>query len=170
MTGQKGGRTQQSPWWKGARGEWFVSLQLVLFAVVLFAPRNPAGWPAWPPPAARIASVAGGFLIGAGALLLLAAIFRLGRNVTPLPKPKPGAPLLQAGPYGIVRHPIYSGGLLMAIGFALVVHGILTLAYAAALLIFLDVKARREERWLTETYPEYGEYSRRVRKLVPFLY
>jgi protein-S-isoprenylcysteine O-methyltransferase Ste14 len=40
----------------------------------------------------------------------------------------------------------------------------------AALLVFFDLKARREERWLEEAYPGYGDYRRRVRKLVPFLY
>lgn len=40
----------------------------------------------------------------------------------------------------------------------------------AILLIFLDIKARREETWLTQKYPEYTEYQQRVKKLIPGLY
>ena len=39
-----------------------------------------------------------------------------------------------------------------------------------ALLVFFDVKARREEAWLVAAYPAYEDYRRRVRKLLPFIY
>jgi len=39
-----------------------------------------------------------------------------------------------------------------------------------ALFIFFDLKSRREERWLREAYPEYGDYQKRVKKLVPWVY
>ncbi len=42
--------------------------------------------------------------------------------------------------------------------------------YVAALFVLLDVKSRREERWLVEKFPEYPAYQRRVRKLIPFVY
>jgi protein-S-isoprenylcysteine O-methyltransferase Ste14 len=65
---------------------------------------------------------------------------------------------------------MYGGGILMAVGWGLWVHGWLTLAYAVLLIVFVDIKARREERWLRERFPEYAAYARRVRKLVPFVY
>ena len=46
----------------------------------------------------------------------------------------------------------------------------LTLGYVAVLFVFLDLKSRREERLLIERFPEYVDYPRRVRKLVPFVY
>jgi protein-S-isoprenylcysteine O-methyltransferase Ste14 len=58
----------------------------------------------------------------------------------------------------------------LAIGWAIAVRSWLTLAYALLLLVFLDVKSRREEQWLRERFPTYRDYQRRVRKLVPFLY
>jgi protein-S-isoprenylcysteine O-methyltransferase Ste14 len=43
------------------------------------------------------------------------------------------------------------------------------LRLALALLIFFDLKARREESWLEQPYPEYASYQKRVKKLVPWL-
>ena len=95
---------------------------------------------------------------------------RLGQHVSPLPHPVPGAPLHYTGPYRFVRHPIYCGGIFAALGWALWVRGWLTLLYAVLLLVCLDGKARREERWLRRAVPGYEAYQARVRRLVPFIY
>jgi protein-S-isoprenylcysteine O-methyltransferase Ste14 len=155
-------------WWRGSRGEWLVAAQLGLMALVFFGPRHVAGAPAWPFPAAS--GVAGAILMTVGGMLLAAGVFRLGPGVTPLPYPRDGATLVETGPFGIVRHPMYSGGLVLATGWAFWVRGWLTLAYVVALFVLLDVKSRREERWLTERFPRYPEYQRRVRRLIPFIY
>jgi hypothetical protein len=36
-------------------------------------------------------------------------------------------------------------------------------------LVFFDFKSRREEQWLKAKFPGYGEYQKRVRKLIPSL-
>lgn len=161
---------RRAPWWKGTRGEWLVVGQVALIALVLLGPRTVPGWPAWVYPSPRVWPVAGTVLIVAGGALFVAGIFRLGPGLTPLPYPKDGAALIQQGPYALVRHPIYSGGIVICVGWALYVHGWLTLGYVVALFVFLDAKSRREERWLTEKFPEYAAYQQRVRKLIPFLY
>lgn len=158
------------PWWRGTRGEWYVIAQVVLMAVVFLGPRNLPGWPVWSAPFDHIAMTLGAVLILAGGCLFLAGIFRLGPGLTPLPHPKDDAPLVQTGPYGIVRHPIYAGGIMLAFGWAFLVQGLLTLLYAAVILIFLDIKSAREERWLVEKYPDYPEYRKRVKKLIPFIH
>ena len=160
----------QPPWWRGTRGEWWVAAQLALIAVVFLGPQTLTGLPAWPAPLARIGLFLGCALMLAGSSLFLAGLFRLGPNLTPLPRPKPDATLVQTGPYRLVRHPIYAGGIALAYGWALFVQGWLTLVYATVLLIFLDVKSAREERWLTAKFPDYPDYQRRVRKLIPFLH
>jgi protein-S-isoprenylcysteine O-methyltransferase Ste14 len=112
----------------------------------------------------------GKILAGVGVFLFILGIVALGKNITPLPHPKENAELVVTGPYRFVRHPIYGGLILIFIGYALIVHGWLTLLYAALLFIVFDLKSRKEEEWLQEKFPNYTAYSRRVPKLIPFLY
>jgi protein-S-isoprenylcysteine O-methyltransferase Ste14 len=58
----------------------------------------------------------------------------------------------------------------MGYGWSLLVQGWLTLAYVTLMFDFLDLKSRREERWLVEKFPAYVQYRKRVRKLIPFIY
>jgi protein-S-isoprenylcysteine O-methyltransferase Ste14 len=41
---------------------------------------------------------------------------------------------------------------------------------SAILFAFFDAKARREEAWLTQKYPDYAQYQQQVKKLIPGLY
>jgi protein-S-isoprenylcysteine O-methyltransferase Ste14 len=162
--------TRPRRWWHGARGEWLVVGQVTLIALVFFGPRA-LGGAAEPAFAFPLASrIAGAVLMLAGGGFLVAGLIRLGHGLTPLPYPKDGATLADTGPYALVRHPMYGGGLLLALGWALFVRGWLTLGYVVLLFVFLDFKSRREEMWLVEKFPAYPDYQRRVRKLVPFLY
>jgi protein-S-isoprenylcysteine O-methyltransferase Ste14 len=65
---------------------------------------------------------------------------------------------------------MYTGGLVAALGWAIAIQGWLTLGYVLVLLVLLDAKSRREERWLAERFPMYAAYQQRVRKLIPFVY
>jgi protein-S-isoprenylcysteine O-methyltransferase Ste14 len=162
--------TKRPPWWKGARGEWLVVGQVALIGLVFFGPRTVFGRPAGAFPFPQAWLVVGSVLMVVGGALLVAGLVRLGRGLTPLPYPRDGADLIQTGPFALVRHPMYSGGIGLAAGWALCVQGWLTLGYVVALFVFLDAKSRREERWLVAKYPAYAAYQRRVRRLVPFVY
>ena len=129
-----------------------------------------AGRPAWPFPFRHACPVVGGVLMVGGVAFLVAGLFRLGSGLTPLPYPKDGTELIQTGPFGLVRHPMYCGGLVLALGWAVFVHSWLTLGYVLVLFVFLDAKSRREERWLAERFPAYASYQQRVRRLIPFVY
>ena len=166
---EKAGHSVRAPWWRGVRGEWYVAAQIVLIGLVFVGPRRLNAWPVWGAPYERIALYPGALLILAGGCLFLAGILKLGSRLTPLPHPKDNATLVKTGPYAIVRHPIYAGGTLLAFGWAFLVHGWLTLLYAAVLTVFLDIKSAREERWLVERYSDYLKYRKRVRKLIPFI-
>jgi len=105
-----------------------------------------------------------------GISLIVAGIFKLGGNLTAVPYPKEQSTLVEKGPYQLVRHPMYSGVIFAAFGWAFWVRGWFTVGYAIILFVFFDVKARREEQWLKEKFSGYVEYQKRVRKLIPFLY
>ena len=160
----------QPPWWQGKRGEWYVVVQVILFLLVAFGPRTWPGLPAWTPPFTWLSFIVGGLLILLGGFLSLAGLLGLGSNLTALPYPKDDATFVETGPYRLVRHPIYSGLILAAFGWALWVNGWLTLGYAALLFVFFDIKSRREEGWLREKFAGYEAYQKRVRKLIPFVY
>jgi len=157
-------------WWKGARGEWYVVVQVLLLLLVAFGPRTFVCLPAWTGRFAEAARIAGIVLMVAGGGFFLTALARLGKNLTPLPYPKVDGQLVQSGVYGLVRHPIYCGGIVLALGWALTVRGPATVGYAVLLLLFFDVKSRREERWLVTKFPAYAAYQKRVRKLIPYVY
>lgn len=160
----------QTSWWKGAHGEWYVVAQIVLFVLVVFGPRAWLGWPMWTSPYTQLGSIGGGILLLLGGLLIVAGILRMGANLTAVPYPKEQATLIETGPYRLVRHPMYSGAILVAFSWAFLVHGWLTVSYAMVLFVFFDVKARREEQWLKEKFSGYAAYQKRVRKLIPFIY
>lgn len=160
----------QTPWWKGSRGEWYVLAQVALFGLVVFGPRTWLGWPTWTLPYSRLGSIANGVLLLLGVFLVVAGIFKLGANLTAFPCPKEQATLVETGPYHLVRHPMYSGAIFMAFGWALGVRGWLTIGYAIILFVFFDVKSRREEKWLKEKFSGYVAYQKRVGKLIPFVY
>ena len=108
------------------------------------------------------------FIIGSSIAIL--AAFHLGKNLTPLPKPKDNAELVQAGLYRWVRHPIYFGVIVLALGWGLIQQTLLVWIYVLVLMVFFDIKSRKEEQWLCERFPEYPQYQGRVRKLVPWIY
>lgn len=83
---------------------------------------------------------------------------------------KVGHELRTDGPYGIVRHPIYTGILGMLLGSALANgFGRWTLALVAG-AVLVEVKVRTEKRLLDREFPrEYARYRQRVPALVPRL-
>jgi protein-S-isoprenylcysteine O-methyltransferase Ste14 len=90
-------------------------------------------------------------------------------NFSVLPEPRSGARLVVTGPYAYVRHPMYLAVLLFGLGFLVGWHGWPHLAAFVLLGAVLHVKSRREETLLAQRFPEYADYARRTRRLVPFV-
>ncbi len=160
----------QNPWWQGKHGEWYVAAQFALFFILFFGPLSLWGWPGWASPAVKLALVIGIVFLLSGSLLFLSGILRLGANLTALPYPKQESTLVETGPYRIVRHPMYSGAIWVAFGWAFVIHNWLAIGIALVIFVFFDLKSRREETWLKEKFPGYLAYQQRVHKLVPLIY
>ena len=113
--------------------------------------------------------------LGAGCLVVgsafgIAGAWALGRNLTPFPKPLLQAQLVRRGIYARIRHPLYTSVVFASIGWALVWHSWPALLAGLALAPFFGAKARREERWLCERFPEYIGYIRDTRRFIPWVY
>lgn len=78
--------------------------------------------------------------------------------------------IVDTGPYGIVRHPVYAGLLLAVIATAIERGRIESIAAALALIAGVSLRAKLEERFLKRDLGDevYGSYRRRVPMLVPF--
>jgi len=78
--------------------------------------------------------------------------------------------VVDTGPYGLVRHPIYSGLLLALLATAAAKGTALGAAGFACLLGGIWLKARQEEQWLRQELGggAYDDYRRRVPMLLPF--
>jgi protein-S-isoprenylcysteine O-methyltransferase Ste14 len=105
-----------------------------------------------------------------GVALFVWARRALGASFTIFPRPKPGARLVTDGPFALVRHPIYGGVILVFAGCSLAFSP-WGLAATLVLVLLWSGKSRVEERHLSERFPAYAEYRRRVRKrLLPLVY
>jgi len=105
-----------------------------------------------------------------GLALAVWARLRLGRNWSPMPALKEAHQLVRAGPYGLVRHPIYAGMLLALAGTALAVGTPAALAGLAVMAGGLALRIRREEAFLLGRFGDaYRAYRADVPAVVPRL-
>lgn len=150
------------------RGGGWVAVQAVLLAAIFLSALVGLGWSERLGP---LAWTVGGLLIAVGAALLASGGAGLGSALTPFPAPRAGAQLQTSGIYAQVRHPMYGGGILIGLGWSIVFATPLGLVLTIVLAVFADLKSRREERWLEQTYPGYDDYRARVRhRLIPFVW
>jgi protein-S-isoprenylcysteine O-methyltransferase Ste14 len=111
--------------------------------------------------------VIAGVLMGAGVLVAAAGGMRLGAALTPTPIPKEGAELVTSGIYRFVRHPIYSGVLLAALGLVILGSSAGHIVGWLALFVVLSVKASGEEAMLAKLHPGYDSYAKSTGRLIP---
>lgn len=124
----------------------------------------------WPDPVRWWLKGVAVVLVFGGALVIAKSARALGAGLTPFPRPSAGGELVESGPFGVVRHPVYSGGILFFAGVSLALSP-WALAGTALLAVMWGLKARVEERFLLAHYPGYSEYCKRTRaRLVPYLY
>jgi protein-S-isoprenylcysteine O-methyltransferase Ste14 len=134
----------------------WVSGQIPLIGLVAVAAIFGPHWPA-----RLVLAIVGVAVAALGGLTMLWAGRTLGSSLTPYPSPR--GKHLERGPYRFVRHPMYGGGVVLAVGVALASSPV-ALAPALALVPFFLFKARYEERLLGEFDPGYREYLIRVRE------
>lgn len=126
----------------------------------------------------RQASVTGDpWLQGTGVFVFLSGLATalwarryLGRNWgTPMSQ-KVDPELVTGGPYGKVRHPIYSGIILAMVGTAIAVSWYWMIV-AAVMGAYFVYSATVEERYMTGLFPEeYPAYKASTKMLIPFVF
>jgi protein-S-isoprenylcysteine O-methyltransferase Ste14 len=139
------------------------------FAVMYFGICNaviPGRVPIWFPGQ----RVAGSLVIAGGAALMVSALvsFRSWRFRAALDE---NHRLATGGPFRFLRHPIYMGLNLLALGTALWVPTAIVWAGFVLMAIGSDLRARAEETLLMHAFgPSYRKYCARTRRFVPGLY
>ena len=149
-------------------------LRTVLFfvAIVLLCwPRIPvpwlyrhflpmAGWTFW----------LGAAITVSGLLFSVWARVTLGANWSRSVTIKQGHELITAGPYALVRHPIYTGLLSGFLGSGIATTQMRGLVAFVLIFVSLWYKLRLEERWMRTQFGEtYAEYSRHTAALIPWV-
>lgn len=114
-----------------------------------------------------------------GALMLALGSFVLGAwalsanrpgNFNIHPAPREGGRLIDAGPYRLIRHPMYTA--LMMFGGAC---GWITDSFPGWMLFLtlvcvLGIKGSLEEWMLARSFPDYNAYRTRTRAFIPFVF
>ena len=139
----------------------FVGVQFLLLIALVAIPSSGA----WSRPWWLWALAA--MLAGAGAVVMAMSALGLGRSLTPTPVPVESGVLVTTGMYRWVRHPIYSGLLLVVGGVVLRSASWWTVVVGVVTVVFFNIKARWEEARLAEQYPDYPRYAASVGRFLP---
>lgn len=152
----------------GRRGGGWVVAQVALMLAVALSALVGLGWPG---PLETAAYAVGALILALGLALAGAGAVGLGPALTPFPAPRQGQALKTGGVYARARHPIYGGGILVALGWSAIFASPVGLALTLALALVLELKSRREEAWLEERHAGYRDYRRRTpHRFIPYLW
>jgi protein-S-isoprenylcysteine O-methyltransferase Ste14 len=114
-----------------------------------------------------------------GAIIFLSAlwVFRrshkeLGRNWSISLQIRERHALVSAGPYAVIRHPMYTSFMLMGLGQAfLLSNWVAGLAGLVGFATLFFLRVDKEERMMLESFgPEYRTYMERTKRIIPYLY
>ena len=138
-----------------------------LAAVLDFGYRNPA-----PPSLASQVTLVGVSVIVAGLVLRLWSIRTLGRFFTSTVSVQLGQTVVSTGPYRVLRHPSYTGAIIVSIGVTIVLAsplgaGIILLVVLPAYLYRISVEEKTLVRELGNAYDAYCE---RTWRLIPWVF
>ena len=105
----------------------------------------------------------GCLIIIIASILLLLAIKDLGRNLSPLPRPKNNSNLITTGIYRFMRHPMYYSLIFISFGFFITKLSIYYLFLSISLGLLIKFKIALEEEYLKNKFKNYLFYKNEVK-------
>ncbi|HQV35525.1 MAG TPA: isoprenylcysteine carboxylmethyltransferase family protein [Flavobacterium sp.] len=102
-----------------------------------------------------------------GFVILVLALLQLNKNLSPFPTPKNNAVLIQNGLYAWVRHPIYTGLLLLFFGYSIYQASLFKLFITFLLWVLFHFKTKYEELQLQRKFPDYTTYKKNKGRFFP---
>ncbi len=140
------------------------SIVVIIAGLLLFGVTPAPGWDVqyrlWMSPRGTLGWLAAGLTFSAFCVAWWATICRALR--------RPG-PVVQSGPYKVIRHPIYASLTVASLATATMLGRPSSLVGAMVLLFAFIARVFVEEHTLREESTDYDEYTARVPMLVPFL-
>jgi protein-S-isoprenylcysteine O-methyltransferase Ste14 len=123
----------------------------------------------WSPVPATL-SLVGDVLVAIGLSVAMAVIIQNGyaaANITVETEQK----LVSTGLYGLVRHPMYTGNVIMMVGIPLALGSYWGLVFVIPGLVVLTLRIQDEEELLTHELSGYREYAQQVNyRIVPYVW
>jgi len=110
---------------------------------------------------------AGYLLVVAGTSWAVWSVRFLGRSISVIAQARQ---VVDTGPYRLVRHPLYLGELVSALGIAIVTGSVWAFCAWVALCVLQAYRALREEQVLLQALPGYRSYRARAAALLPGIF
>ena len=139
----------------------YVAVQALLLVAIVMLPRD-TSWIT-----GDTARSIGSVLFFAGVGLGIWSAVYLGRGLTPSPLPNGSTELVVKGPYGFVRHPMYTAVMTLSIGISFKSGSVGVVLATIALIGLFTVKARWEEAQLALAFPGYRQFMQEKGRFVP---
>lgn len=142
---------------------WYLSLAAM---VVLSALAHRFGWS----PAPTAICLLGDVLVAIGLTVVMVVTIQNSYAAATV-RVEEGQKLASTGLYGLVRHPMYTGNVILMLGIPLALGSYWGLVFVLPGVIVLALRIRDEEKLLREELEGYREYTRKVRyRLVPLMW
>lgn len=157
----------QSGWWIRVTAAIVIILILHFFSIGSF--NGGLLSQHWSPNGNPMLAIIGPMLCILGIALAIWARVHLGRNWSSYPTLKENHELVTSGPYALIRHPIYTGVILAAIGTTLVSWPWTIVLVSISIMFVWRVNV--EEKLMMRQFPsEYPAYKKRTWALIPWMW
>lgn len=144
------------------------TLASLAFIAVLVSPSldHRFGWSSVP----AYISIAGEILIALGFYFVF-LVFKENTYTSAIIEVSEGQTLISTGPYALVRHPMYSGALILLLGVPLALGSYWGLLTIVPFTFVLALRLLDEEKFLLKNLAGYAEYKQKVKyRLAPFIW